>query len=264
MNSVVFVKYVPDTETWIKVARDGKSMDPEGVKWVMNPYDEFGVEEALRLKEQFGGEVLVVSFGPPKIKEIVLQGMAMGADRGLMIIDDAAQQSDPWAVARALVAGIRDFDFDLIFCGQRGVDQDQGLLGPAVAQLLDIPQLLMVQKVEVAEDQKSLRVHRPVEGRVLVLESSLPAVVTTTKGLNEPRYATLQNILKAKKKPLDTASLSDLDLDAAEFGEEARKIKVEEMSLPPERPPITMVQGETPQEAAAELARLLHEEARAI
>jgi electron transfer flavoprotein beta subunit len=264
VNSVVFVKYVPDTETWIKVAKDGKSMDPEGVKWVMNPYDEFGVEEALRLKEEFGGEVLVASFGPPKIKEIVLQGMAMGADRGLMIIDDAAQQSDPWSVAKALVAAINDFDFDIIFCGQRGVDADQGLLGPAVAQLLDIPQLLMAQKVEVAQDQKSVKVHRPVEGQVLVLESSLPALITTNKGLNEPRYATLSNILKAKKKPLDTVSLADLGLDASEFGEGARKIKVEEMTLPPARPPITMVQGDTPQELATELARLLHTEAKAI
>lgn len=264
MNSVVFVKYVPDTETWIKVAKDGKSMDPEGVKWVMNPYDEFGVEEALRLKEQFGGEVLVVSFGPPKIKEIVMQGMSMGADRGLMVIDDAAQQSDTRAVAKALAAAVKDYDFDLIFCGQRGVDADQGLLGPALAQLLDIPQLLMVQKVEVAEDQKSLKVHRPVEGQALVLESSLPALVTTTKGLNEPRYATLPNIMKAKKKPLETVSLADLGLDESEFGEGARKIKVEEMTMPPQRPPITMVEGEGPQEMAAELARLLHEEAKAI
>jgi len=264
VNIIVCIKQVPDTETQIKIAPDGKSIVTDDIKWVMNPYDEFGVEEALRLKEKFGGEVTVVSLGPKRVTESIRTALAMGADKGVHVSDEALEGSDGLAVAKALAAAIKDLDFDLVFTGQRGVDDDMGVVGAALAEFLDIPQLSLIVKVEAAEDGKSVVVNRPVEGGTLVIESSLPALITAQKGLNEPRYASLPGIMKAKKKPLAEKSLADLGLDASQFGEGARKVKILELTPPPERAAGKIIEGETPQEKAAELAKLLHDEAKAI
>lgn len=264
MNIIVCLKQVPDTETQIKVGSDGKSIATDDIKWVMNPYDEHGVEEALRIKEKFGGEVTVVGLGPKRVTESIRTALAMGADKGMLISDEALEGSDSLAVAKALAAAIKELDYDLIFSGQRGVDEDMGVVGANIAELLDIPQLSVIDKVEVAEDGKSVKVNRPIEGSTLVIESPLPALITTQKGLNEPRYASLPGIMKAKKKPFDEKTLSDLGLDAAEFGEGARKVKILEITPPPAREAGKIVEGETPQEKAAGLAKLLHDEAKVI
>jgi electron transfer flavoprotein beta subunit len=264
VNIIVCLKQVPDTETQIKIASDAKSIVTDDIKWVMNPYDEFGVEEALQIKEKFGGEVTVVGLGPKRVTETIRTALAMGADKGILLTDDNLEGSDSLATAKALAAAIKDLEYDLIFTGQRGVDDDMGIVGAALAELLGIPHVALVTKVEVAEDGKSVKVQRPVEGQVLVIESSLPALLTAQKGLNEPRYASLPGIMKAKKKPLDEKSLGDLGLDAAEFGEGGRKLRIIELTPPPERQAGKIVEGETPQEKAAELAKLLHEEAKVI
>lgn len=264
MNIIVCLKQVPDTETQIKVGSDGKSIVTDDIKWVMNPYDEHGVEEALRIKEKFGGEVTVMGLGPKRVTESIRTALAMGADKGMLISDEALEGSDSLAVAKALAAAIKELDYDLIFSGQRGVDDDMGVVGANIAELLDIPQLSVIDKVEVAEDGKSVKVNRPIEGSTLVIEAPLPALITTQKGLNEPRYASLPGIMKAKKKPFDEKTLSDLGLDAAEFGEGARKVKVLEITPPPAREAGKIVEGETPQEKAAGLAKLLHDEAKVI
>ncbi len=264
MNTIVCLKQVPDTETQIKVAPDAKSIVTDDIKWVMNPYDEFGVEEALRIKEKFGGEVTVVGLGPKRVTESIRTALAMGVDKGILISDDAIEGSDSLAVAKALAAAIKDLEYDLVFTGQRGVDDDLGVVGAVLAELLGIPQLSIIVKVEVAEDGKSIKVNRPVEGQILVIESTLPALITTQKGLNEPRYASLPGIMKAKKKPFEEKTLSDLGLDPAEFGEGGRKVKILELTPPPARVEGKIIEGETPQEKAAELARLLHEEAKVI
>jgi len=264
VNIIVCLKQVPDTETQIKVASDGKSIVTDDIKWVMNPYDEYGVEEALRIKEKFGGEVTVVGLGPKRVTESIRTALAMGADKGILISDEALEGSDSLAVAKALAAAIKALDYDLIFSGQRGVDDDMGVVGANLAEFLDIPQLSVIEKVEVAEDGKSVKVNRPIEGSTLVIESLLPALITTQKGLNEPRYASLPGIMKAKKKPFDEKTLSDLGLDAAEFGESARKVKILEITPPPAREAGRIVEGETPQEKAAGLAKLLHDEAKVI
>ena len=264
MNIIVCLKQVPDTETQIKVGSDGQSIVTDDIKWVMNPYDEHGVEEALRIKEKFGGEVTVVGLGPKRVTESIRTALAMGADKGILVSDEALEGSDSLAVAKALAAAIKELDYDLIFSGQRGVDDDMGVVGANIAELLDIPQLSVIDKVEVAEDGKSVKVNRPIEGSILVIESPLPALITTQKGLNEPRYASLPGIMKAKKKPFDEKTLSDLGLDAAEFGEGARKVKILEITPPPAREAGKIVEGETPQEKAAGLAKLLHDEAKVI
>ena len=264
MNIIVCLKQVPDTETLIKIAPDGQSIVKDDIKWVINPYDEFGVEEALCLREKFGGEVTVIGLGPKRVTESLRTALAMGADKGILINDPALEDSDAIATGKALAAVIKNLEFDLIFTGQRGIDDDMGLVGATLADYLDIPQLSLIVKAEVSEDGKSVKVHRPVEGQTLVIESSLPALITAQKGLNEPRYASLPGIMKAKKKPLEEKGLADLGLDPSEFGKEARRLKIIELTPPPKREAGRIIEGETPEEKATELARLLHEEAKVI
>ena len=264
MNIIVCIKQVPDTETQIKIGGDGKSIVEDDIKWVMNPYDEFGVEEALRLKEKFGGEVTVVGLGPKRVTESLRTALAMGADKAILVSDPALDGSDSLGTAKALSAAIKDLDYDLIFAGQRGVDDDSGIVGSALAEFLDIPQASVIVKVEVAEDGKSLKAHRPVEGQTMVIESSMPALITAQKGLNEPRYASLPGIMKAKKKPLEEKTLADLGLDPSEFGEGARKLSIVELTPPPQRSAGKIVEGESPEQKAGELAKLLHEEAKVL
>jgi len=264
VNIIVCLKQVPDTESQIKISAEGKSIVTDDIKWVMNPYDEFGVEEALQLKAKFGGEVTVVGIGPKRVTETIRTALAMGADKGILVNDDAMEGSDSIATAKALAAAIKDLEYDLVFTGQRGIDDDAGIVGAAVAEFLGIPQLSLIVNVDVAEDGKTVKVTRPVEGQALIIESNLPALITAQKGLNEPRYASLPGIMKAKKKPLDVKSLADLGMDASECGEAARKLKIIEITPPPERQGGKIIDGETPQEKAAALAKMLHEEAKVI
>ncbi|MDI6775833.1 MAG: electron transfer flavoprotein subunit beta/FixA family protein [Syntrophales bacterium] len=256
MNIVACVKQVPDTEAQIKVKPDGSGIDESGIKWVMNPYDEYGLEEALRLKEKFGGEVTVVSLGPARVMETIRTALAMGADKGIHICDPAFDGADAYTTATALAAAIAGIPHDIIFCGQRAIDDDSGQVGSVLAELLGIPQLTIVTKVDV--DGMSIKVIRPIEGAQLLIEGTLPCVVTAQKGLNEPRYASLPGIMKAKKKPLDTK-------DAAALGVTVDvKAKVARFIPPPARAAGKIIGGDDPTTKAAELARLLREEAKVI
>ena len=264
MNIIACIKQVPDTEAQIKIAPDSKSIVKDDVKWVMNPYDEFGVEEALRVKEKFGGQVTVIGLGPKRVTESLRTALAMGADKGILISDPAAEGSDAIGVARVLAEVIKKLPYDLIFAGQRGVDEDMGLVGASLAEFLGIPHLPVIVKVEVAQDGKSVKVHRPIEGQTLIIESPLPALITAQKGLNEPRYASLPGIMKAKKKPLEEKTLASLGLNAAEFGESARRLKVLQLTPPPQRKAGRIIAGESSEQKAAELAKVLRQEAKAI
>jgi electron transfer flavoprotein beta subunit len=264
VNILVCLKQVPDTETQIKIAPDGTSIVTDNIKWVMNPYDEYAVEEALRLKEKFGGEVTIIGVGPKRLTESIRTALAMGADKGILADDPSLTGSDSLGTARILAAVIKELDYDIILCGKQGVDDDYGLVGSGLAELLGIPQVSVVLKLEVSEDGSSVKAHREVEGGTLVIEASLPALITAQKGLNEPRYASLPGIMKAKKKPFDVKTCADLGLDESEVGESGAKIKVMQITPPKDREPGKIVEGETPQEKAANLARLLHEEAKLI
>ena len=264
MNIIACIKQVPDTETQIKIDPAGKSIVKDDIKWVMNPYDEFAVEEALRLKEKFGGEVTVVGLGPKRVTESLRTALAMGADKAVLISDPALDGSDSLATAKALAAAIKGLEYDIILAGQRGVDEDSGIVGSALADMLGIPSISLAVKLEVAEDGKSAKVNRPVEGQTLVIETSLPALITAQKGLNEPRYASLPGIMKAKKKPLEEKTVADLGIDASEVGEGARKLTIIQLTPPPQRAAGKIVDGETPEEKAAALAKLLRQEAKVI
>ena len=262
MDIIVCVKQVPDTETQIKINPEGTGIVTDDIKWVMNPYDEFGVEEALRLKEKNGGSVTVVSVGPKRVTESIRTALAMGADKGVMVNDEAALGGDGYATAKVLAGVIKNLPHDVIFCGQRAVDDDAATVGASLAEFLGLPQVSLITKLEVADNKATLT--RPVEGATLMIETSLPAVFTTQKGLNEPRYASLPGIMKAKKKPLEEKTLADLGLDASEVGAAGSKTKVLKMTPPPERKPGQIVEGETPEEKAAKLVKLLHGEAKVV
>lgn len=256
MNIIACVKQVPDTETLIKVKADGSGIEEGGIKWVMNPYDEFGVEEALRLKEKLGGEVTIVTLGPARAMESIRTALAMGADKGIHIDDPSLNNADAYTTAAALAAAIKTVPYDLIFCGQRAIDDDSGQVGSILAELLDLPQATLVTKVEVAGN--SVKVMRAIEGAQLVIESPLPCVLTAQKGLNEPRYASLPGIMKAKKKPVDIKDAAALGVTASD------KAKVAKFIPPPARPPGKIIAGDDPAAKAAQLAKLLREEAKVI
>ena len=260
MEIVVLLKQVPATESLVKIADDGVSIKTDDIKFVMNPYDEIAVEEALRVREAQGGKVTIISVGTDKTIEAIRTALAMGADEGVLINDPDAQRCDALGTARILAAALKDIPYDLIIAGQRAVDDDNYQVGAAVAEFLGIPGISMVIKEEIADGK--IKCHRSIDGGTAVLEAPLPALFTTQRGLNEPRYASLPGIMKAKKKPLDTKTLADIGLDSAKVGTPVTAIKA--MQFPPEREGGRIVEGGTAQEKAVELVRLLHEEAKVI
>ncbi len=257
---IVLLKQVPATESFVEIADDGVSIKTDRVNWVINPYDEFAIEEAIQIKEAHGGSVTVISVGPEKASEAIRTALAMGADKGVLINDPAAEKCDCLGIARILSEALRNVPFDLIIAGQRAVDDDNFQVGPAVAEFLSIPHISMVIKEEIADGK--IRCHKVVEGGTVILEAPLPALFTTQRGLNEPRYASLPGIMKAKRKPLDIKTLADIGLDAAKAGKP--KTKIVSMKFPPERKDGRIIEGESAQAKAAELVRALSEEAKVI
>jgi electron transfer flavoprotein beta subunit len=259
VKSLVCMKQVPDTETQIKVSPDGTGIATEGIKYVMNPYDEFSVEEALKLKEKFkSGEVVILGIGPDRITEAIRTALAMGADRGIHVSDDVLNQADPYTVAQALAAAAAQVEYDVIFCGHRAIDDDFGAAGAALAELLKLPQVTLVTKITVADDKKSAVVERDVEGGKEVVEVPLPCVMTSQKGLNEPRYASLPGIMKAKKKPIDKKTAADLGLSPQPY------LQSRAYSMPAERTAGKKIENMEPAEAAKLVVQALRSEAKVI
>jgi electron transfer flavoprotein beta subunit len=260
MKIVVCVKQVPDTETRVKVAASGKEISEADVaNWIVSPYDEFAIEEALKIKEAKGGEVVLVGLGPERSQAALRTGLAMGADSAVHVKDPLLDGADTLGTARALAAAIKALaPFDLVLCGQQGVGGDNSQIPGMLAELLDLPQVTVAVKVEILDGKA--RVERETDGGREVWETPLPALLSAQKGLNEPRYASLQGIMAAKKKPLRAVTAAELGLDADAL---APKVTVSALALPPARPPVKMIEGE-PEAQAQELVRLLHEEAKVI
>lgn len=260
MEIIVLLKQVPSTESMIEIGGDGKSIKPEGIKWVINPYDEFAVEEALRIRDAQGGTVTIVSAGPQKASDAIRTALAMGADSGILVSDPALEGCDSLGTATVLSKAVKGMPYDLVIAGQRAVDDDNFLVGAAVAQKLGIPLISMVIKEEIADGR--ITCHKTIDGGTVVVESELPALFTTQRGLNEPRYASLPGIMKAKKKPIDTKTLADLGLDPSEVVVD--RVKIVAMKPPPERKAGRIIEGDTAEEKAAALVKALHEEAKVI
>jgi electron transfer flavoprotein beta subunit len=262
MNSIVCLKEVPDTETRIEV-RSGKIVE-EGIQYVVNPYDEFALEEALKWQEKFGGKVTLVSLGPERARESILKGLAMGADEVYHLSDEAFLGGDAYATAKALAAAIAKLgEYDVIFCGKQAVDDDNSAVGIMLAEMLDLPHVSVVTKFDIGEDVKTIRAEREIEGGKEVVETRLPAVITAQKGLNEPRYPSFRGIRQARSKPFTQWTVADLGLDADSVGMAGAQVRAVQILPPPERPSGRIVPGE-PAEAVREVVRLLREEAKVI
>jgi electron transfer flavoprotein beta subunit len=246
---LVTVKRVPDPETVIKIAPDGAGIVTDNVKWVVNPFDEIAIEEALRIKEKAGGaDVVLVSIGQKTAQEQLRTGLAMGADRAILVL--AEQALEPLAVARVLAKLAEGEKPDLVIMGKQAIDDDSNCAGQMLAELLGWPQATFASKVEL--DGKSAKVTREVDGGLETLGVALPAIVTADLRLNEPRYASLPGIMKARKKELKEIPLAELGVDAAP------KTRVVKLETPPKR------SGGRKVGSVQELVQVLHNEAKVI
>jgi len=245
------VKRVPDPETNIKVKPDGSGIVGDNIKWVINPFDEIAIEEALRIKEKVAGsEVVLVSVGAKVVQEQLRTGLAMGADRAIVVITDDVL--DPLAVARVLVKIAESEKPDMIILGKQAIDDDTNAAGQMLAELLGWPQATFASKVELGDGQKSARVTREVDGGLETVTLPLPGIITADLRLNEPRYASLPGIMKARKKEMKEIPIADLGVDATP------RVKILKMDPPPKR------QAGKKMESVEELVRLLHTEAKVI
>jgi electron transfer flavoprotein beta subunit len=259
MKIIVCVKQVPDTETRIRIAPEGNAIVEQDLNWVISPYDEFALEEALRIKEKQGGEVVAIGLGPDRVQTALRAALAMGADAALHLKDPLFDAADPQGVALALAAAIKGLaPFDLVFTGQQGVGGDHSQVPGALAERLDLPQVTTVVKLELQEGKAVAE--REIEGARETWETSLPALFSAQKGLNEPRYASLKGIMAAKKKTIEVKDAAALGLGAEAL---APRTRVAALELPPGRPAVKMIEGD-PAGQAKELIRLLHEEAKVI
>jgi electron transfer flavoprotein beta subunit len=245
----VCIKRVPDTEARIRIASDRKSIDAAGIKYIISPYDEFALETALRLKEAKGaGEVIAVSFGEASAGEELRRALAMGADRAILL--KGQPTLDGLATARVLAAEVGTLGADLVLLGMKAVDDDQQQVAPMLAELLNLPCVTVVAKLELEGD--GIVCHREIEGGIEVVDGPLPAVISITKGEYEPRLPSLKGIMAAKKKPLQEKAAQS----------PASRVHVRELVAPPERPAGRVIGKGV--EAVPELVRVLREEARVL
>lgn len=263
MKIIVCLKQVPDSEASIVIRPDGQGIEEKGLTYVMNPYDEYAVEEALRIKEKHGGEVTVLTVGPPEMEKAMRSALAMGADTAVRLWDDAFVNSDSGVTAAILARGLEGIEHDLILCGKQAIDDDCAAVGPALAERLGLPQATVITELELDPEAGKARVHREVDGGTEVLDIALPALFTAQKGLNEPRYPSLRGMMAAKKVQIEVRDLAALGLAPDEVGEAGSKTRIVALLPPPQRPPGRIISGEV-EEAVKELVRALREEARVL
>lgn len=260
MNIFVFVKRVPDTESKIRINQETGRIVEEGLTFVLNPYDEYAVEEALRLREGKGGKVTIISVGPEEALVVLKKCLAMGADEAVLLKDDTPETYDGLRIAKIIASAIeKKFpEFDLLLFGKQSMGADNAQVPAMVAELIGLPQVNVVTKLEI-EGNKGLA-YREIEGALEKASFSLPAVISAQKGLNEPRYETLKGIMAAKRKEIPILALEDLGLKEEELVSNLEMIKLEG---PPPRKAGQIVQEE-PDVAAKKLVQYLHEEAKVI
>ncbi len=258
MRIYVCIKQVPDTETKIKLKADASGIDETGIKWIMNPYDEYAVEEALKIKlDRADHTVTVVSVGPKRrVVDSLRTAMAMGADDGVVV--DCESPLDPYLTAKALTAALKKEGMpDLVLTGKLAIDDNAGSVSQYLAEFLNLPHVTVVSSLSF--DGTAYTAEREVEGGTKeIYKVTGPAVIAANKGLNTPRYASLPGIMKAKKKPLKEMSLADVGLDAS-----LCKTTFTNFELPPEKPPVQFIEGDATRQAQ-ELVRKLREEAKVL
>ncbi len=260
MKSLVLVKHVPDTETKIKLANGGKALDESEFKYMVNPYDEFAIEEAVKTQEKFKGESIVLSVGPSRVQEAIRKALAMGIDRGVWINTEGySSEVDSLTVAQAIAKVVAEEKPDVIFAGQMAIDDYASHVAPMVAELQGMPHLQVVTKIDWNAEGTSARIEREVEGGMVeVYDVSTPVVLAANKSLNNPRFPSLPGIMKAKKKPLSEKKLADL------VGNPATLVETRNYSLPPEKAAGQVFKGEPVEVMVQKVVALLRSEAKVI
>ncbi|UII55113.1 electron transfer flavoprotein subunit beta/FixA family protein [Cytobacillus spongiae] len=257
MNIYVLLKRTFDTEE--KITISGGAINEDGAEFIINPYDEYAVEEAIQVRDEHGGEVTVLSVGGEESEKQLRTALAMGADKAVLInTEDDLDYGDQFTTAKIIAEYLKDKKADLIIAGNVAIDGGSGQVGPRVAELLEIPYVTTITKLDI--DGTSATVVRDVEGDSEVIETTLPLLVTAQQGLNEPRYPSLPGIMKAKKKPLEELELDDLDLEEDDV---EAKTKTIEIFLPPQKEAGRVLEGELADQVK-ELVNLLHSEAKVV
>ncbi|WLR50155.1 electron transfer flavoprotein subunit beta/FixA family protein [Bacillus tianshenii] len=257
MNIYVIMKRTFDTEE--KIVIENGVIEEEGAEFIINPYDEYAIEEAIQLKDEHGGEVSVITVGGEEAEKELRTALAMGADKAVLVnTEDDLEDGDEYSTAKILAQYFKENEYDIILGGNVAIDGGSGQVGPRLAELLEIPYVTTITKLDV--DGDSATIERDVEGDSEVIETSLPVLVTAQQGLNEPRYPSLPGIMKAKKKPLEELELDDLDLDEDDV---EAKTKVVEIYLPPKKEAGKVLEGEL-NDQVKELVNLLQTEAKVI
>ena len=263
MHIVVCVKQVPDWDippSSFKVDEAAKRVvSPPGVAPVRSQFDEIGVEAAMRLKDQSPDtKITIMSMGPEEARDAIKHSLAMGADEGLLLTDPLFEDLDWYQIALVLSTAVKKLDaVDFVICGRQAVDWDMGVTGTGIAELLDWPALTIGKDVQVNDG--TAVVERVLMDGFETVEASLPVVATVSNELGEPRYPKLQQIMQAARKQVTVWSAADLGLDASQLGEEARKLTLERLYIPESDTECEIIEGDTPEEKAQNLARKLSE-----
>jgi electron transfer flavoprotein beta subunit len=259
MNIIVCIKQVPET-TEVRINPETNTLMREGVKSIINPFDMYAIEEAVRLKERFGGKITVVTMGPPQADSALREAISMGADEGYLVCDRAFAGSDTWATSYTLAGAIKKLGvFDLIICGKQASDGDTAQVGPGISTHLNIPQVTYVKKVEEATD-KSMRVERMLEEGYEIIQTPLPALLTVVKEINEPRIPSLKGLMRAKSAKITILTQKELDLDPQQIGLCGSPTQVVKIFTPTPRTGGQILTGETA-DIAKQLVDLIKDEA---
>jgi len=258
MNIIVCIKQVPET-TEVRINPETNTLMREGVKSIINPFDMYAIEEAVRLKERFGGKVSILTMGPPQADSALREAISMGADEGFLVCDRAFAGSDTWATSYTLAGAIRKIGaFDLIICGKQASDGDTAQVGPGISTHLNIPQVTYVKKVEEATD-KSMRLERMLEEGYEIIETPLPALLTVVKEINEPRIPSLKGLMRAKSAKITMLTQKELDLDPQQIGLCGSPTQVVKIFTPTPRAGGQMLTGEV-SDIARKLVGLIKDE----
>ncbi len=261
MNILVFIKQVADTEAKITLSDESKSLEIEN-KYAINFFDEFAIEEAIRIKEKIKeSQVTVCSFGPPRAIEALRTAIAMGADRAFLIDSTNYENDNSLVVSDVLAEFAKREQFDLILCGRQAIDDENANIGPMIAEFLKIPHVSLVTRLDVFDESK-IKVESEVEGGKNLLEVVLPALFTAQKGLNEPRVPLITGVMKAMKTEIPVVDPATLDIQNDVFVKDTSQMTVISYQYPAQRPPVKIIEGSSPEDKAKKLVHILREDAK--
>ncbi len=256
MKIIVLVKQVPEVAE-VKVNPETGTLIRDGVPSILNPFDELAVEEAIKLKEQYEGEVTVITMGPPQAVDVLYKAMAMGADKAVHMTDRIFAGADTWVTALTLAEQIKKMEYDIVIAGKQAIDGDTAQVGPEIAEILRIPQICYVRKLEIDENGTHVTAHRETDEGYDIVRAKMPVLITATKGLNEPRLPNIMGIMKAKKKPLEVIDAATLGVDEDRLGLKGSPTTVRKVFPPPSKEGGIKVEADDPKEAAKKLVEFL-------